>query len=990
MKGLKFLILFSILGFAFQSRAQYLDGAEVYYDLIGNNKYLVTANVYRYCGGSPLNNLKGYVIADTFKIPINFKRTLIQKINDTCGNPCNTQNAKSNPGYERHTFVDSVDLNSRPYDSIVKAGLCTVKFAIIARRFPLITTHDSGTGVFYLDAQVNICKKLKSIHSPRFSYDPRFSSLINVPMYYNPGPLDTLDYDSLSFELDVPLLDVNKLVTYKTYSDSYTKDIPMATYCPPNPGVMNCRAIPSNFPPRGFYFDVEKCQFILMPSTTNNIETANLKIKVKEWRRDSSGKFQLLGYVCRENKHNQIFNNQYPPYANFGSYSNYFVCNGTKKCFSSFIKDDPYYNNPTILDTVHFDWNHGIPSASFEVSNPNDREKTAVFCWTPKANQPKHRYLFASAAWDKKCNYSISTFGYSVQTYPQTEYQKTTSVNSCNSVKMKAWVSSNNEKLYGTLSLLDSNNQIIYITGNQSDSFTLNKNGTYYIRYSFSKYANKICTVAAIDTIQISNALYKGFEFKTIDTTVCPSYLSKLSFSPSSYKQSLSWTWYRNDTLLNTIDTFVNEVISKNTKYRLVLMDTKNCSSIAERNYKVQTLVSNLLPVSTSVCPNTKVALTPNISTLKTPIQLQWVYNGNTISTDTLTFLPKEGETIKVSALDKNACLVSDSVLYHLYPAVSFTLSSDVNTICKDSLALINSNNVVAVSPYNSAWKVNGYDSLSFKNKGIFKFKIIENSRVSLKITDKNLCSFTDSLDVLNLGHPKISLLDSGSHCAGDILKLKATTDINDGQEEWTWKIDKYTVPVKTTFIQISKNNDFQVILNLKHRYSCNFSDTFDVKLFPIPNFYILSDTLYNRFAFIKMQVDNNYENYLWSNGVKTQDNQFWAASLGASGTYYIWCKVTDSNSCSNEIHKTIKTVDLPSGLNELSSRKINLQPNPFTDKIKIISDENTHCVLMELSGKIILETNLLKGSNELNTESLAKGMYLIKVGEKVELVVKE
>jgi hypothetical protein len=983
MKGLKHFLLFLTFGLVAHSNAQTIAGGEIYYELISSKKYLVTAHVYRPCNNNPLNSLSGFVIADTFKIPINFKRTLIQKINDTCGNPCNIQNAKSIAGFERHTFIDTLDLNSSPYDSILKAGLCMVKFAFYNKRTSAITTHDPGTAVFYLDAQVNICIASNTIHSPTFSFDPRFTSACNQPMWYNPGPLDTLDFDSLSFEMDAPLLDEKKTVTY---TGSFTKVLPMTPYCPPNPGVINCRALPNAKPPRGFYFDADLCQIGVTPTKCDEI--SNLKVKVNEWRRDSSGKFQLIGYICREmNLEIKQMPDNMPPY--FIGSTKYSICNGKQICFTSGIKEDPFLPKQTILDTVHFDWNHGIPSASFNVSNPNDREKQAVFCWTPKQGLPKHRYVFASAAWDKKCNAFISTNGYYIQHYPTTEFNKNTSVKACNLVQMKAW-KDGNINLYGNIEILDQNNKNIFHSSKSTDSFTINKNGTFYVRYSFSSLSNKTCLNTLIDTIQISNALYKGFEKTAVDTSVCKSFPAKLSFSPASYKQFMLWTWYRNDTFLNNTDTVINEVITKNTKFKLVLMDTRNCTATSERNFLPFIQSSNLLPSSVNVCPNTKVDLVPSMGVLKAPLSIKWVFRSQNLSVDTLKFVPLQGEKIRLYITDDNHCNVSDSLTCLVYPAVSFKLNSNLSSICKDSTVLITPSNIAAVSPYSSSWKINTYDSLSFKDKSSFNFKIIEDSRITLRITDKNLCSFTDSLDVKNLEHPLISILDSGSHCAGEALYLKAKISNYNGPTDWSWKIDQVGVPYKTPEIQLNKTKDFEVILSLNHLYACNTSDTVKIKLFPLPKFKILSDSIYNRFALVQMQLDNSFENYLWSNGAKTKDNQFWASSLGAAGTYYIWCKVTDSNACSNELYKTIKTIDLPSGINELRSRKINLQPNPFTDKIKIISDENTHCVLMELSGKIILETNLLKGVNELNTESLAKGMYLIKVGEKIELVVKE
>ena len=130
-----------------------------------------------------------------------------------------------------------------------------------------------------------------------------------------------------------------------------------------------------------------------------------------------------------------------PPY--FIGSTKFIICNGKQLCFNSGIKDDTYLPKQTILDTVHFDWNHGIPSASFTATNPNDREKQALFCWTPKKGLPKHRYVFANAAWDKKCNAFISTNGFFIQHYPTTEFNKKTAVNACNLVQMKAWKDGN-------------------------------------------------------------------------------------------------------------------------------------------------------------------------------------------------------------------------------------------------------------------------------------------------------------------------------------------------------------------------------------------------------------------------------------------------------------------------------------------------------------------------------------------------------------------
>src|SRR6478672_1494904 len=104
---------------ACQAKAQTIAGAEIYYELVAPLKYKVTAHVYRLCEENPLTGLKANVYGDTVVRAMNFQRISIVKLNDTCGNPCQIQNQISNHGYEKHTFIDTVDFNSAPYNVYV-------------------------------------------------------------------------------------------------------------------------------------------------------------------------------------------------------------------------------------------------------------------------------------------------------------------------------------------------------------------------------------------------------------------------------------------------------------------------------------------------------------------------------------------------------------------------------------------------------------------------------------------------------------------------------------------------------------------------------------------------------------------------------------------------------------------------------------------------------------------------------------------------------
>ena len=77
---------------------------------------------------------------------------------------------------------------------------------------------------------------------------------------------------------------------------------------------------------------------------------------------------------------------------------------------------------------------------------------------------------------------------------------------------------------------------------------------------------------------------------------------------------------------------------------------------------------------------------------------------------------------------------------------------------------------------------------------------------------------YTDSLDVKNLEHPLIYIQDSGSHCAGEPLYLKAKLSNYNGPIDWSWKIDQINVPYKTPEIQLGRPTTTQMFINFRSR----------------------------------------------------------------------------------------------------------------------------------------------------------------------------
>src|SRR6185503_18162884 len=102
------------------------------------------------------------------------------------------------------------------------------------------------------------------------------------------------DGDSLSFELGDAM---KAKATNISKNSPFTSQIPMTPYCPPNPGTVNCRALPNANPPRGFYFDKETGDIVFTPTKCD--EAGPVVIEISEWRRDSATKKMVLIGVTR-------------------------------------------------------------------------------------------------------------------------------------------------------------------------------------------------------------------------------------------------------------------------------------------------------------------------------------------------------------------------------------------------------------------------------------------------------------------------------------------------------------------------------------------------------------------------------------------------------------------------------------------------------------------------------------------------------------------
>ncbi|HEY1046373.1 MAG TPA: T9SS type A sorting domain-containing protein [Bacteroidia bacterium] len=981
-RNLGFLIFF-VLFIQGNTNAQSLGAAEVYFNQTGKYKYVVTANVYRRCDDSALKKIKTYVISDTFKIPIQLKRIGISKIYDTCGNPCNVQNTYSNKGYEKHVFQDTVDLNQQPFDSIIKAGMCEVKFAIHDQlRSNLITTHAVGNGMLYIDAGVNICRGFNDIHSPEFSIDPKLFTACNQVVNYSPGPIDTFDRDSLSYTMETPLLDYNTPVTY---NGSFSVTYPVTPYCTPNPGTtINCRPLPSVKPPRGFYFDNQRCYMVY--TLSNCSEVSNLKFKITKWRRDSSGKMQALGYVCREMMIQSVlspFNNS--PYIINNSI--YTVCRGNKISFRYNIQDDQALPLQTKADTVEVVFNNGIAEGTYKILNPNSREKEVEFSWDKYDKYKEGSYLFSTAVYDQKCNVSMSSYSHIIRLKDTTHYDFESNIDSCGNLKFRVF-DRFNHNLTGSLLVTDSMGQPVYVSGKFNDTGQIFKRGKFFFKYNYASVPNN-CFITRYDTMLVDGYISKGFEYPQIDTNVCVSAFAKVQFKPSSIKNVNKWEWLANDTLFNTSDSSISRVLTRNTSIKLRVYDNRGCVSESQRIFypykNTQVLFTDTVY---DFCHYDSAYIMPKINSLKQPLISHYVYLGN----DTLfnghlyTFKPQNKTTVYLSITDDNHCQVFDSIKVFPITTPDIGLNTDKLKYCEDSLVTIKSVFSDVSNYKKTEWQINGKDTLTPLT--LFIHNIIKNnSSYSLKLTDKYNCVSYDTIQLIPLINPDFTLSKSDTICAGESIDINATVVSGVSKLNNTWLENDQVQTDNDLIYNFNGKTDAWIKLKLNNDGTCFTEDSVFIKVNPLPVFEIESDTVFNRYNRIVMNTSKAFVSYKWSNGSNIRSNDFWAYDLGAPGKYNIWCEVTDINGCSASDTITIHT-DGFTNINDPYLTNVQIYPNPADSRVEITTTLEGDLKLNNAEGKLLLKQNVPAGKSELDCSQLSTGVYTIEINGTVHKLV--
>jgi hypothetical protein len=1024
--NLKLLALVFSLFFCFTSKANHLAGGEITYKYLGSQKFDVTFKFYRDCrGGSLISpSFKLLDVNTTKELKLNASLVGIRDISNVCDtftkkcNPSNKPISTSAPIFEEHVYTYQIDFNGNE-SSFNKVCLLKIGMGQCCRPSNL-TTGGAGND-FWVTASLNLCTAQRN-SSPVFLTSPVLSLCCNQPAYFSYTAADTIDRDSLSYSLTEPMQNwFNKV----DWSSSRNFKSPLEDYWPI--GYDKGKgANPNVNPPIGTYFDEYDGGIIFTP--TNCSEITKLAIKVIEWRKDSTGKYKVIGDITRDIILNIITcpDNNSPLL--YGPYK-YEVCAGNQICFTITSDDKQFIpappKKPSPPDTVSLSWNNPIKNASLSIIDPKERLQKIRFCWTPKESDVSDiPHVFTVTAEDNHCPSGLRTIkSYSIRVKPIAKAKFLTKAIADNKVALESQVIKNSGTPIYLWEIVDTSGKVISNTNSfyflktkshksfsSKDTVVFRKKGTYFIRHTIN-YSPGNCPSMYFDTVKVPEVMDITFLI-TSDTAVCIGV--GLDFNAKVINATAPYTfkWGKGTP---TSSNYLYYKVLCDSLMELEVTDAKGQKMYSWCNIKLlkSTLDAGLNKV---VCKSDSISLIAVATNFSKAISWSWFFKGINIGSQNMTKASASGYYF-VEAKDSSGCFSKDSVLVTNFPTPTIKIY--------DSSYCQNKNTLNQIELIKSPSNINLYKNVQWqllktlKNaKGLdnnlsdllsdldtttkYNFSLtFDKSRVSLgtkskdslifsiQVTDSNKCKANDTIIIVIQKSPTQNFkYQNIKFCRSEVVDLDSLVN-EDGESRKWFKVNEpgYSVypligEVKDGIINSSnfnKQGGFYKVNLLSKTGDCETKGYLDLDVMPMPIPLIVKTELKDSVKFTDKSL--------------YQTSRFWYldtlfVSNGVNITLYknvatgksIMLRLSNFK-CSMDTVFSYKMLEMSSFKNDL----ITIYPNPVTQNLTIEIGERKPYQLKVLNvlGQIVLQKDVYLPEETLDVANFSNGVYTLEISDK-------
>lgn len=526
-------------------------------------------------------------------------------------------NGGTSPGFNEYLYKDTVDLST--------ISACKITFSRSGgTRWGAITTGAANTP-FYIYSEINKCVGANS--SAQMTFSPQFVLPLGKDAYLTSSLIDSVEVDSLRFDLVAALVSPSSAVKYN-YQLNYLHPSMFLGF--PNSNL--------NFP-AGFHFENTTSNVAYRPTKsgeTTIIVTEGREYRIINGQRLEVGKTRLEHVLFIEADVNS------PPGFS-GSFKD--ACAGNERCFTIVTRDNDATDSLILLT------NNGLKSAQFNTDGA--KKPTGTFCWTPSmADIRPWPHLFTFRVYDDKCGTKngFTTLTAAVMVYFSTDstaFIPEKKEVSCNrvSIKMK-------HPATGTLKRGFITPDTEWMSYSNSDSIQFYTLKTGWYKYGVWARHATACTDTLWDSVFV-NPPYVLQINTTPDSTVCPADTFTLAVSPANgtapYLYSITQV-----PVFSAVSAY-KKALTKSDSFYLKTIDSIGCFAKKTVHIGVHTLQQVSLSLADSFCANDDpIALLP----LASPPGGTWSGQGVNTNTFTPQLAFAGSNTLTYTANDSNNCPV--------------------------------------------------------------------------------------------------------------------------------------------------------------------------------------------------------------------------------------------------------------------------------------------------------------------------------------------
>lgn len=951
MKKLLLFLLFPLTLLSFDAAATHVMGAEIEWEAIGKDSFIIKMSVYRDCNGIQLSTTPITVSTNCGTLRLNPTSTLVGDVTPVCSTVstrCVSRGTTFKYGIQKFEFRALYVATNH-----IKNGCCeaTISWSQCCRNNAVTTGGASQN--FYIDAKMNTCLGKSS---PKWS-----ESAIGIGCLGRDQLLDNSvkTTDSVVYRITDPL---QTATTKTSWSSPYSSTQPIYYLGFPKTGQPF---------PRGFHLDPSSGELKFRPMKeeqtviATEVEIYHKGKKVGSMKRD----MQFIVIKCPNNNPPTLsgidVSNPIPQ--NFTTT----VCAGKKLCFTVKASDKD------TTDTVRLSYNGGIPGATFSITNPGAALEEGEFCWTPSLSDiSRLPHRFVVSAKDNACptpGFAARSYSIIVRQPYQLDLDLQVVADKCGKYRLK--VTDKNGANINDVRWFE--NDSIYIGQGDSLLHTFTSTGNRKITATVDDCINQskdtIINVPAINTLNIS----------LDDEVICHNEALRLEPTVTGGVGRLSYDWdidsrlgYTGSTNNSRVDlSFNNSSGPVVYNFAVIVEDTVGCTDTA-----IATVFSkNNRPINLesdrTICEGSASPIALNLS------NGQGNWSGTGVSNNNLDLSglsPGTAYLLSYKFEDSLSCL-SDSVLIDYRAVPQLNIGTDFNS-CTSAPQAVQLNTPAAGGTWSGTGVSGNVFDPSVAGQGNFY--------LHYAYTDSFGCDFRDSIKATVFNYqPVVTVSDSVKACSNGSSAL-----ISGQPSGGAWLGPGIASTTSTISVDPKQlgSGDYTYVYAYVDSNSCSNSDSTVLRVHqaPIVGFQIIDTISYvgDTVRINNQTIGSGHEDYTWKIGdpvylfSKTFD---FKQPIDSTDTFDVLLIARDTlTGCSDSFRVKDGIIIRLNTSAPYFIKGMEIYPNPMSGVLNIKTTElgTMNIRIVSTSGKEVYQGQVPGGSAMIQTEHLETGLYLLQM----------